>query len=66
NKAMESKLYPEAIELYTVAIALCGDNAIYYCNRAAAYTYTGQDAEQSLTARKQLQSTQSTSRPTVV
>lgn len=38
NKAMQSKLYNEAIELYTVAIALCEDNAVYYCNRAAAYT----------------------------
>lgn len=38
NKAMQSKIYPEAIELYTFAIALCEDNAVYYCNRAAAYT----------------------------
>ncbi|KAH6832800.1 Tetratricopeptide repeat superfamily protein [Perilla frutescens var. hirtella] len=38
NKAMQSKLYAEAIELYTFAIALCEDNAVYYCNRAAAYT----------------------------
>nr|GEV83074.1 hypothetical protein [Tanacetum cinerariifolium] len=45
NKAVESKLYPEAIELYTVAIALRGDNAIYHCNRAAAYTRFNQDAE---------------------
>ncbi|KAL3845531.1 hypothetical protein ACJIZ3_002934 [Penstemon smallii] len=37
NKAMQSKLYPEAVELYTFAIALLGD-AVYYCNRAAAYT----------------------------
>ncbi|XP_042067938.1 small glutamine-rich tetratricopeptide repeat-containing protein-like isoform X1 [Salvia splendens] len=38
NKAMQSKLYTEAIELYTFAIALCEGNAVYYCNRAAAYT----------------------------
>ncbi|KAL0351488.1 UNVERIFIED_CONTAM: Small glutamine-rich tetratricopeptide repeat-containing protein beta [Sesamum calycinum] len=38
NKAMQSKLYTEAIELYAFAIALCEDNAVYYCNRAAAYT----------------------------
>ncbi|CAA6663805.1 unnamed protein product [Spirodela intermedia] len=37
NQAMQSKLYPEAVELYTCAIAL-QDNAIFYCNRAAAYT----------------------------
>ncbi|CAL8997151.1 unnamed protein product [Prunus brigantina] len=38
NKAMQSTLYPEAIELYDCAIALCESNAVYYCNRAAAYT----------------------------
>ncbi|CDP10905.1 unnamed protein product [Coffea canephora] len=38
NKAMQLKLYLDAIELYTFAIALCEDNAVYYCNRAAAYT----------------------------
>ncbi|KAL2520020.1 Tetratricopeptide repeat (TPR)-like superfamily protein [Forsythia ovata] len=45
NKAMQSKLYNEAIELYTFAIALCEDNAVYYCNRAAAYTQTHQYAK---------------------
>ncbi|XP_071693639.1 small glutamine-rich tetratricopeptide repeat-containing protein 2-like [Rutidosis leptorrhynchoides] len=39
------KEYPFAIFSYTVAIALCGDNAIYYCNRAAAYTQTKQYTE---------------------
>ncbi|XP_022976781.1 small glutamine-rich tetratricopeptide repeat-containing protein 2-like [Cucurbita maxima] len=38
NGAMQSKLYTDAIELYSCAIALCENNAIYYCNRAAAYT----------------------------
>lgn len=38
NRAMQSKLYSDAIELYSCAIALCENNAIYYCNRAAAYT----------------------------
>ncbi|XP_076946850.1 uncharacterized protein LOC143618586 [Bidens hawaiensis] len=45
NKAMQSKVYVDAIELYTVAIALCDDNAIYYCNRAAAYTQNNQHTE---------------------
>ncbi|XP_057531760.1 small glutamine-rich tetratricopeptide repeat-containing protein 2 isoform X1 [Amaranthus tricolor] len=36
NKAMESN-YADAIERYTCAIALF-ENAVYYCNRAAAYT----------------------------
>ncbi|XP_024976420.1 small glutamine-rich tetratricopeptide repeat-containing protein [Cynara cardunculus var. scolymus] len=45
NKAMQSKIYSEAIELYTIAIALRDDNAVYYCNRAAAYTQTKQYTE---------------------
>ncbi|KAL9229224.1 hypothetical protein vseg_004712 [Gypsophila vaccaria] len=38
NKAMQSLSYSDAIERYTCAIALCSNNAVYYCNRAAAYT----------------------------
>nr|CAD1838744.1 unnamed protein product [Ananas comosus var. bracteatus] len=38
NQSMQLKLYMQAIELYTYAIALCDKNAVYYCNRAAAYT----------------------------
>ncbi|KAL5558398.1 hypothetical protein UlMin_034609 [Ulmus minor] len=38
NRAMQSKLYSDAIQLYNCAVALCEDNAVYYCNRAAAYT----------------------------
>ncbi|XP_057974136.1 small glutamine-rich tetratricopeptide repeat-containing protein 2 isoform X2 [Malania oleifera] len=38
NRAMQLKLYPDAIELYSCAVALCENNAVYYCNRAAAYT----------------------------
>ncbi|KAK1386881.1 Small glutamine-rich tetratricopeptide repeat-containing protein alpha [Heracleum sosnowskyi] len=38
NKAMQLKQYTDAIELYTFAIALYEDSAVYYCNRAAAYT----------------------------
>ncbi|MFS7938862.1 putative tetratricopeptide-like helical domain superfamily, SGTA, homodimerization [Helianthus anomalus] len=45
NKAMQSKVYSDAIELYTIAIALCDDNAVYYCNRAAAYTQNNQHTE---------------------
>lgn len=33
NRAMQSKLYTDAIELYSCAIALRGDSAVYYCNR---------------------------------
>ncbi|GAB4844180.1 hypothetical protein Ancab_037546 [Ancistrocladus abbreviatus] len=38
NKAMQSKLYSDAIERYTCAVALNENNAVFYCNRAAAYT----------------------------
>nr|GEU74939.1 hypothetical protein [Tanacetum cinerariifolium] len=43
NKAMQSKLYRVAIDYYNVAIVLHGDDAIYYCNRAAAYIQTCQE-----------------------
>lgn len=45
NQSMQSKLYSEAIDLYTCAIALCENNAVYYCNRAAAYTQVQKYAE---------------------
>ncbi|XP_020236516.2 small glutamine-rich tetratricopeptide repeat-containing protein 2, partial [Cajanus cajan] len=38
NKAMQSKKYSDAIDLYNAAIALYEKSAVYYCNRAAAYT----------------------------
>lgn len=38
NRAVQYKLYSDAIELYSCAISLCENNAVYYCNRAAAYT----------------------------
>ncbi|KAG8066827.1 hypothetical protein GUJ93_ZPchr0004g40001 [Zizania palustris] len=38
NEFMRSKQHLKAVELYTSAIALSQKNAIYYCNRAAAYT----------------------------
>ncbi|KAL9268266.1 Small glutamine-rich tetratricopeptide repeat-containing protein [Drosera capensis] len=39
NKAMQSELYVDAIERYTCAITLRENNAVFYCNRAAAYTH---------------------------
>ncbi|KAJ4840380.1 hypothetical protein Tsubulata_039995 [Turnera subulata] len=45
NRAMQSKLYSDAIELYSCAISLSEDNAVYYCNRAAAYTQIQKHAE---------------------
>ncbi|GKE52157.1 small glutamine-rich tetratricopeptide repeat-containing protein [Tanacetum coccineum] len=52
--ALQSKLYPAAIECYNVAIAFGGDNAIYYCNRAAAYIQTCQYAEAILDCQKSI------------
>ncbi|KAJ7462811.1 hypothetical protein B0H11DRAFT_1923221 [Mycena galericulata] len=54
NTLMSSKQYDQAIESYTQAIALDPANAIYYSNRAAAYSSKGDhlsavgDAEQAI------------------
>lgn len=41
NQAYKEKQWHKAISLYTEAIKLCGDNATYYSNRAAAYLEVG-------------------------
>lgn len=41
NAKMGQRLYDEAIACYTEAIKLNGQNAIYYGNRAAAYSQSG-------------------------
>ncbi|XP_024532682.1 small glutamine-rich tetratricopeptide repeat-containing protein-like [Selaginella moellendorffii] len=41
NGSMASHRYVEAIELYTLAISLSSNNAIYFANRAAAHTQAG-------------------------
>lgn len=41
NSSMANSRFIEAIDLYTMAISLCGDNAVYYSNRAAAHTQVG-------------------------
>ncbi|XP_065881191.1 uncharacterized protein [Euphorbia lathyris] len=45
NQAMQAKSYADAIELYSCAISLFENNAVYYCNRAAAYTQIQKYAE---------------------
>ncbi|OMO55553.1 Tetratricopeptide-like helical [Corchorus olitorius] len=45
NRAMQSKQYTDAIELYSMAVSLCDNNAVYYCNRAAAYTQVHKHTE---------------------
>jgi small glutamine-rich tetratricopeptide repeat-containing protein alpha len=38
NNLMKMEKYDEALKCYTKAIQLDGKNAVYYCNRAAAYS----------------------------
>ncbi|XP_050314564.1 small glutamine-rich tetratricopeptide repeat-containing protein beta-like [Anthonomus grandis grandis] len=45
NTLMKDGLYLEAIDEYTKAIEANPNNAIYYCNRAAAYTRLQKDQE---------------------
>ncbi|XP_014666005.1 PREDICTED: small glutamine-rich tetratricopeptide repeat-containing protein alpha-like [Priapulus caudatus] len=42
NNLMKSESFSEAIEYYNKAIVLDPTNAVYYCNRAAAYSKTDQ------------------------
>jgi small glutamine-rich tetratricopeptide repeat-containing protein alpha len=42
NQFLTSKQYSEAIESYSKAIEFNPENAIYYCNRAAAHSFLGQ------------------------
>eukprot|EP01100_Stratorugosa_tubuloviscum_P003677 TRINITY_DN1895_c3_g1_i1.p1 TRINITY_DN1895_c3_g1~~TRINITY_DN1895_c3_g1_i1.p1 ORF type:complete len:405 (-),score=232.35 TRINITY_DN1895_c3_g1_i1:59-1273(-) len=42
NQLLTSKEYQQAISKYTEAIKYNPENAIYYCNRAAAYSQLGQ------------------------
>ncbi|XP_070564283.1 small glutamine-rich tetratricopeptide repeat-containing protein beta-like [Ptychodera flava] len=41
NKCMKSESFKEALECYTQAISIDDGNAVYYCNRAAAYSKLG-------------------------
>ena len=43
NDALAKKNYDQAVYYYSQAIQLKGDNAVYYSNRAAAYSYLGKD-----------------------
>nr|TKW23710.1 hypothetical protein SEVIR_3G004600v2 [Setaria viridis] len=45
NEFMRSNQHLKAVELYTCAMALSRKNAIYYCNRAAAYTLLNMNKE---------------------
>ncbi|KAL7748563.1 Small glutamine-rich tetratricopeptide repeat-containing protein 2 [Sorochytrium milnesiophthora] len=45
NKKVAEKDYDEAVRLYSEAIALDAQNAVYYSNRAAAYSQKGNHAD---------------------
>ncbi|KAL1493372.1 hypothetical protein ABEB36_011438 [Hypothenemus hampei] len=45
NEHMKNSMYQEAIDEYTKAIELNPYNAIYFCNRAAAFTRLNKDNE---------------------
>eukprot|EP01060_Flectonema_neradi_P026193 TRINITY_DN3503_c3_g1_i1.p1 TRINITY_DN3503_c3_g1~~TRINITY_DN3503_c3_g1_i1.p1 ORF type:complete len:378 (+),score=114.95 TRINITY_DN3503_c3_g1_i1:76-1209(+) len=45
NEQMSKGQYKPAVGFYSKAIELSPDNAVYYCNRAAAYTHLNQFAE---------------------
>lgn len=47
NSALQSKDYDSAVECYTKAIELDGNNHVYYSNRSAAYLSKG-DAQNAL------------------
>ncbi|XP_068175955.1 small glutamine-rich tetratricopeptide repeat-containing protein alpha [Antennarius striatus] len=54
NDQMKVENFSAAVEFYSKAIAINPDNAVYYCNRAAAYSKLGnyagavQDCEQAI------------------
>ncbi|XP_064604838.1 small glutamine-rich tetratricopeptide repeat-containing protein alpha-like [Liolophura sinensis] len=45
NDFMSAEQFSEALETYTKAIKLDGKNAVYYCNRAAAFSKLNKHAE---------------------
>lgn len=55
NSSMTGRRYTEAIDLYTMAISFCEDNAVYYSNRAAAHTQLGQYEEAMADCKKAIQ-----------
>ncbi|RPD81654.1 TPR-like protein [Lentinus tigrinus ALCF2SS1-7] len=59
NAHMSAKKYDEAIRSYTQAIALDPTNAVYYSNRAAAYSSKGEHSSAVLDAEKAIEADQS-------
>lgn len=55
NEFMKQEKYKEAIDCYSSAINLDGRNAVYYCNRAAAYGKMGEHDKSLADCRKALE-----------
>ncbi|KAJ1934315.1 Small glutamine-rich tetratricopeptide repeat-containing protein 2, partial [Linderina macrospora] len=55
NALVVQKSFPAAIAKYTEAIAIVDDNAVYYGNRAAAHSQTGDHASAVADAKKALE-----------
>ena len=55
NSYMSSKNYDAAIDAYTQAVALDPTNAVYFSNRAAAYSSKGEHASAVADAEKALE-----------
>ncbi|EGF78323.1 hypothetical protein BATDEDRAFT_32207, partial [Batrachochytrium dendrobatidis JAM81] len=54
NKLMAGKMFPQAIEKYTQAIALDATNAVYFANRAAAHSQDGNHDDAAVDARSSI------------
>ncbi|KND03016.1 uncharacterized protein SPPG_02087 [Spizellomyces punctatus DAOM BR117] len=52
NKEMAAKKYADAIDLYSQAIELDGENAVFYSNRAAAYSQVSKFEEAVADAKR--------------
>lgn len=55
NTEMGQKNYVEAIKLYTEAIKLDSENAVYYANRAAAFSHNGEHERAVDDAKKSIE-----------
>ncbi|KAJ3369931.1 hypothetical protein HDU91_006731 [Kappamyces sp. JEL0680] len=55
NKLLAAKKFDEAVAKYSAAIEADGTNAVYYANRAAAYSQLGQHESAVYDAKKALQ-----------